>query len=256
MHSSKSVEVVLLPMFADNYLFLIVCGSDVIAIDPGDPEVVETYLGQTGFRLRAVLSTHHHADHTGGNLRLQEQFGCEIYGCAADRRRIPGATQLVQPEQSFTVCGLDFHVIDVSGHTIGHIAYYLPASHQLYVGDALFSLGCGRLFEGSPRQMHRSLQRIADLPNETLVYAAHEYTVDNGKFALGVDQGNRDLQRFLATAIELRELGEPTIPFQLGMQKLCNPFLRVHDRAIQQEFATVGDDVQTFAALRAAKDHA
>lgn len=251
--AAYSVDVV--PMFQDNYLFSLRFGNEVILIDPGDFIAVREYLERENIRPMAILNTHHHPDHVGGNKELYKIYGCPIYGNAKDKARLPGVTDFFTPGDQLQVGPLNVEVIDVSGHTIGHCAFYDAFAKKLFVGDSLFSLGCGRMFEGNPEMMLGALQRLTQLPASTLVYAAHEYTLANGAFSLTVDSKNTILQDYVKRCRELREIDIPTVPFNLGLQLSCNPFLRTADETIQAHFQTQNDEVATFAAMRTAKDN-
>ncbi len=196
-----------------------------MVVDPGDAEVIANALQLRGLELVAILITHHHADHIGGVDALCQQWPeARVFG--PHDERITADIRLSEAMQADTgVPGLPcFTVMEVPGHTRSHIAYYAPG--ELYCGDTLFIGGCGRLFEGTPQQMHASLSKIRALPDDTQVYCAHEYTLDNLEFATWVEPDNAALQDFRARAIEMRQRGEPTVPSALGNEKQCNPFLR------------------------------
>ncbi len=254
------MQVYLLPVLNDNYIFLLhnPDTNTAIVIDPAIAPPVKAKLAELGADLIAILNTHHHWDHIGGNQELLEAFpNLVIYGGALDQGRIPH-------QQIFLNSGdrLDFNgtfgnnpaeVFFIPGHTIAHIGYYFPNSGDLFCGDTLFGGGCGRLFEGTPAQMLNSLQTLAQLPDLTKVWCAHEYTLNNLKFALTVDSQNIALQQRLAAATALRAINQPTIPSTIGLEKQTNPFLGGDRPEIQ---AKVGftDPVRVFTKLRRLKD--
>lgn len=250
-----------LPAFADNYLWLIHDGKDAAIVDPGDATVVQEALGARQLRLQAILVTHHHPDHVGGVQALKATTGATVYAPAAEAAKIPGIDRGVADADIVDLQNpaLKLQVIAVPGHTLGHVAYYCAGYAWLFCGDTLFSGGCGRLFEGSPGQMHASLQRLAALPGATQVYCAHEYTVANLRFAHAVESGNAQVGAALARATALRAAGQPTLPTSIGRERQINPFLRCHENALAAavQVAPHGDgnhDVEVFATLRRQKD--
>ena len=256
-------EAIPLPAFKDNYLWLLVQSSNAVAVDPGDADVVRSALQEKKLSLQAILLTHHHADHTGGAEILQREYGCPVFGPALEP--IPATTHLVNEGKAVEVLGQSFQVLDVPGHTRGHIAYWCKSAQALFCGDTLFAAGCGRLFEGTPQDMWQSLQKIAALPDETRIYCAHEYTAANLRFAHAVEPANLDIQRRQAQVHEQRARGEPSIPSTLAQERLTNPFLRAALPTVQAAVALqtaqldslklLPEPLQTFARLRAWKDH-
>lgn len=249
--------VLALPAFTDNYIWLIHDQRHALVVDPGDAQPVIKLIDQLGLELLAILNTHHHADHVGGNLQLRNRYGCAIYGPGMEV--IPALTHpLAEGDHiSFPDLALRFQIIGTSGHTLGHIAYY--GAGYLFCGDTLFGCGCGRLFEGSPGQMQRSLARLAQLPDDTLVCCAHEYTLSNILFAKTVDGANQALLARDQADRYKRERGLPTLPSTLQLEKATNPFLRCHLPALAQAAESLlghrpADEVEVFAALRSAKD--
>ncbi len=233
-------------------------GHHAIVVDPGDAQPVFDALAHHKLQLAAILVTHHHSDHTGGVAALHAATGAKVWGPA--RERIPEPfTPLVQGDIAQAL-GLRFEVIDVPGHTAGHIAYFLPASAAqapvLFCGDTLFSGGCGRLFEGTPAQMLASLDALAALPGDTRVCCAHEYTLANLKFARAVEPGNDELTHYNARCESLRAQGQPTLPSQLAIERRINPFLRSREatvfRAVRAhaELSADAAEAEVFAALR------
>jgi hydroxyacylglutathione hydrolase len=241
----------------DNYGFLVHDGASGItaAIDAPEAARIDAALAAREWKLTHILNTHHHFDHAGGNLELQSRWNCTIIGAKSDAARIPGISRVVADGEVFDLGGHSVEVMDVSGHTRGHVAYYFREDGILFSGDALFALGCGRLFEGSAEQMWSSLQRIMALPDETVIYCAHEYTQANARFALSVEPGNTELVARAKEIDRLRAENKPTIPSTLGEEKRTNPFLRPTSREIQENVGKVGASViDVFAETRRRKD--
>jgi hydroxyacylglutathione hydrolase len=244
------------PAFQDNYLWVLHDGQQALVVDPGDAQPVLAFLQRTGLQLAAILVTHHHADHVGGVAQLRAATGAKVFGPAAED--IPGPFEPHAEGDVVRALGFDWQVIDVPGHTAGHIAYYCPdvdGRPLLFCGDTLFSGGCGRLFEGTPAQMLASLDKLAALPVDTRVCCAHEYTLSNLKFARAVEPANGELQRYQQACEALRARQEPTLPSTIGEERRINPFLRSRETAVReaaQAFngADPRDDVAVFAAIR------
>lgn len=248
-----------IPAFADNYLWLLHDGKRALVVDPGDAEPVLRALEQHALQLESILVTHHHADHTGGVDVLRQACGAKVYGPATER--IPKPFTPLHGGDTVHALGLDFQVLDVPGHTAGHIAFYTPccklegnSKPLLFCGDTLFSGGCGRLFEGTPAQMLASLDKLAALPGNTVVCCTHEYTLSNLRFALAVEPGNADLVAYQARCVRLREENQPTLPTSIAQELLVNPFLRTRQATIMaaaRRFdASAHDDNTVFAAIR------
>lgn len=255
------MQVSLLPVLSDNYIFLLHDSLQKIAavVDPAEAQPVLQRLEELGAKLVAIFNTHHHMDHVGGNQQLLQRFpdAC-VYGGAFDRGRIPGQQVFLQEGDRVEFAGRTGSVFFVPGHTSGHIAYYFPPTAsdelgELFCGDTLFAGGCGRLFEGTPTQMLDSLSKLRCLPEKTRVWCAHEYTLKNLEFALTVDEKNPDLQRRYTEVQAARSRSEVTIPSEIGIEKRTNPFLRWEEPALQAAVKS-SEAVQVFARLRGMKD--
>lgn len=230
-------------------------GREAMVVDPGDAQAVLDALRQMGVQLKTILVTHHHADHTGGVNALRQATGAEVFGPA--RETIPEPLTRLKQGEHLQCLGLSFKVMEVPGHTLGHIAYFcdeIDGAPLLFCGDTLFSAGCGRLFEGSPAQMLASLDAVAALPEHTRVCCTHEYTLSNLKFACAVDPENQTLKQYAAQARALRDSQLPTLPSKLMLERQVNPFLRTREpaiiRAVQGFDASANGEVSIFAALR------
>ncbi len=245
-----------LPAFADNYIWCLV-GDDgaAVVVDPGDAAPVLA-AADDGLRPQAILLTHHHDDHIGGVAALQARFP-DIRVIAPHESRIPLATERVADGEHVQAAGRRFHVVSVPGHTLSHVAFH--TDEHLFSGDALFSLGCGRLFEGTPSQLLGSLSRLASLPSQLLLCCGHEYTVSNAVFARHVDPANVALRQRQEEALAMRRDDRPTLPVSLATEIQCNPFLRTHTAPVRAAVAAflgreVNDDVDVMAGLRHWKD--
>lgn len=251
-----------IPAFQDNYIWLLrhSGGNTACVVDPGDAAPVVEALTARDLRLSAILVTHHHPDHVGGVAQLVAEYGATVYG--PESPYFKGADVILRDGDTCRVLDLEFHVMTVPGHTLDHIAYYhhTPGSPPaLFPGDTLFAGGCGRLFEGTPEQMHHSLDRLAKLPGNTRIFCAHEYTLANLRFATAVEPGNAALKRRLAEVEALRKKNVPTLPSTLNQEKATNPFLRsaeitVTAAAERHSGKPCPGSVATFAAIRAWKD--
>jgi hydroxyacylglutathione hydrolase len=250
------LHVVPLPALADNYIWLMHDeGGNAIVVDPGEAGPVEAALGARQLKLRAILLTHHHNDHIGGAQALRAAFDVPVY--APDDERIGVATHRLRDGETLVLArpSARFDVLAVPGHTRSHIVY--AGEGVLLCGDTLFSLGCGRLFEGTPAQMLSSLQRLASLPGDLLVCCGHEYTAANGRFAQTIEPDNTALRQRLDEVAKLRAQHQPSVPATLASELACNPFLRVNSAAVIdwcRQHGAVNDPVACFAALRSAKD--
>lgn len=237
------MEVVLVPAFTDNYIFLARYGEDgrALVVDPGEAGPVLAEAARLGWSITHVLNTHWHADHTGGNAAVKAATGAEIIGPADEAAKIPTLDRMVRGGDTVALGPLMARVIDVPGHTAGHIAFHFAEPSAVFVGDTLFALGCGRLFEGTAGQMHASLAALMALPDDITVYCAHEYTAANARFAVTVDPGNAALAERAAAIAITRARGEPTVPTSIGLERATNPFVRTPSST-------------EFARLRSAKD--
>lgn len=240
----------------DNFGVLIHDGSTGLtaSIDAPNEQAIRDALQRRGWNLDLILTTHHHQDHVEANVALKQSFGAKIIGPVDEQ--IPAIDQSVRGGDSFAFGGFTVEVIATPGHTAGEISFYLPQAKVVFTGDCLFSLGCGRLFEGSPVDMFASLQRLAALPADTAVYCGHEYTKSNGRFALDVDGNNPLLQSRVEEVDRLCAENQPTLPSTIGQELATNPFLRCHDASIRQNLAMTGaTDVEIFTQLRKLKDN-
>ncbi|MEE1866638.1 hydroxyacylglutathione hydrolase [Pseudomonas auratipiscis] len=256
------IQIDALPAFTDNYIWLLQDSANqhCAVVDPGDAAPVLAWLERhPGWRLTDILVTHHHHDHVGGVEQLKQTTGARV--CGPAQERIPGRDLALDDHASVRVLGLDLQIIAVPGHTLGHIAYYCDstATPLLFCGDTLFAAGCGRLFEGTPEQMHHSLQRLAALPAQTLVYCTHEYTLSNLRFAKAVEPENPHIAQRFADVTELRAHDRITLPSTLALERLTNPFLRTTETSVKEkldERSTLINPTPSavFAGLRAWKD--
>jgi hydroxyacylglutathione hydrolase len=238
------LEIVAVPAFADNYLWLVheESSGETAVVDPGDPAPVLAEADRRGWRITKILNTHWHPDHTGGNLAIKHATGAEIWGPAGENGRVPGLDRPLREGDRASIGSHQAEVWEVPGHTLGHIAYVFRDDGVAFVGDTMFAMGCGRLFEGTPEQMHRSLRRLADLPDDTRLYCAHEYTLSNARFAAHAFPGERAIADRLKSVEAARQAGEMTVPTTVEAERATNPFL-------------LARDTRHFAELRQAKDN-
>ncbi len=257
------MDVVTIPQLSDNYAYLIVDPStgEAGVVDCAEAAPVLAEVAARGVRLTAILATHHHFDHVGGNADLLARCSnLRVYGSSDDAPRIPGITDRVRDGDAVEVGALRGQVVLIPAHTSGHVAYWFPEERAVFTGDTLFAGGCGRLFEGDAAQMMTSLGKLAALPDDTRVYCGHEYTERNLEFALGLEPGNAALRARMAAVLELRQAGRPSIPGTIADEKATNPFLRTASAeladSVRARGADVppGDAVALFAAVRALKD--
>jgi hydroxyacylglutathione hydrolase len=251
------LEIYQFPCLSDNYGVLIhdAAAAVTAAIDAPDAGAVSRACREKGWRLTHILNTHHHADHTDGNAALKSETGCRIIGPAAEAGKIPGLDDKVGDGDTYQFGNFEARVLATPGHTAGHISYWFPDASVAFVGDTLFALGCGRLFEGSAELMWSSLSKIAALPPETTIYCGHEYTLSNAEFAVTIEPENAALQARLAEIRTLRENDRPTLPTTLRLELDTNPFLRPSSPAIQKRLGMEGrPDWEIFGEIRRRKD--
>jgi len=244
------------PCLNDNYGFLAhdPVSGETAAIDTPDAERYLAEAEKLGWTITAIWNTHWHPDHAGGNLEIQQATGCAIIGPAGEADKIPGLERPVSGGDRVLLGQIEASVIDVPGHTLGHIAYHLPTEAAAFVGDAVFALGCGRVFEGDAAMMWNSMTAIKAMPPETTLYCAHEYTQSNARFAETVDPQNAALMAYISEIDDKRSRGEQTVPMGLARELETNPFLRADDPGLQAAMGHPGDAVATFAEVRGRKD--
>ncbi len=252
------LTLVTVPCLSDNYAFLIHndASGETALIDVPEVAPIQKELADRGWTLSEILITHHHDDHIQGVAELRAATGARVTGAAADAHRLPPLDRQVAEGDTLTVCGEEMHVIDVSGHTVGHVAFHFPASNLVFTADSLMAMGCGRLFEGTPAQMWDSLSKLAALPGETVVCSGHEYTLSNAKFALTIEPENAALQSRAAAIQAARDKGEPTVPSKLCEEMDTNPFLRANLTEVKDAIGMTGaPDAEVFAEIRKRKDN-
>ncbi|MAB14522.1 hydroxyacylglutathione hydrolase [Parvibaculum sp.] len=253
-----SLEIHQFPCLNDNYGYLVhePKSGATAAIDTPDAKAIEKALKEKGWTLTHILNTHHHYDHAGGNEELKAKTGCTIIGPKGEAAKIPGLDRAVGDGDMVELGEARARVFDVPGHTAGHVAYYFEDDGVAFVGDTLFALGCGRLFEGTPEQMWTSLSKLMALPDDTIVYCAHEYTQANARFAVTVDPENEALAARAKEIDEKRAKGEWTVPTTIGLEKATNPFLRAADPKLRHAIGLdAASDVEVFAETRHRKDN-
>jgi len=249
------LEIIPIPAFQDNYIWLLKCGAHTVVIDPGDAAPVIATLKSLSLTLDAILITHHHSDHIGGVAELLKHWPeANVYAPKREQYNFPhqavGENDVVQ----LKTLNLDLAVMETPGHTLGHVVYY--GANMLFCGDTLFGAGCGRLFEGTPKQMYHSLKRLAKLPKNTAIYCTHEYTEHNLRFARSLDPGNAALAVRQVDAAAIRLAGKPTLPSNIGLELETNPFLRCHTAAIQlASSANNTNSLAVFAVIREMRNH-
>ena len=251
------IEIRQFPCLQDNYGYLVHCPGTALtaAIDTPDAEAIDAALEREGWRLSHILNTHWHPDHAGGNAALKRRWGCTVIGPRGEADKIPGLDMRVGEGDVVELGGLSARVLDVPGHTAGHIAYWFDLDGVAFVGDTLFALGCGRLFEGTAPMMWNSLQKLIALPDETRVFCAHEYTQSNARFALTIEPGNPALAARAQEIDRLRAEGKPTVPSTMGLEKRTNPFLRPKSTEIRARLnLNAAGDATVFGEIRRRKD--
>ncbi len=254
----SQLEIYQFPCLGDNYGILIHDAENNLtaAIDTPEAEAITAALKTKGWNLTHILNTHHHFDHTGGNEALKKETGCQIVGPAEEASRIPGIDIQLKEGDTFTFGSHVAKILDTRGHTSGHISYWFEQDEVIFVGDTLFAMGCGRLFEGTPEVMWYSLQKIMELPSDTVIYCGHEYTLGGAEFALSIEPDNEALNDRYKKVKQLREDGQPTLPTTLDEEMATNPFLRPSSLEIQKTLNMVGKtDLEIFTEIRARKDN-
>src|SRR6201991_3563609 len=249
-----ALEIEIVPCLSDNYASLVKWGSQCAVVDPSEPEPVRAALARTGWKLTHILNTHHHLDHCGGNLDLKQETGAVVVGPGKDAARIPGLDVGVDETTGWEFDGRKVQVLEVPAHTRGAITFVIDGN--AFTGDTLFTLGCGRLFEGNPRTMWTSLSKLMTLPDDTRIWCGHEYTQSNGRFALTLEPGNAALKARMDEVIANRQAGKPTVPSTLGLEKKTNPFLRPDSAEIRKSLGMENaDTVSAFGEIRERKNN-
>lgn len=255
----QDLQIILVPCMSDNYGVLVHAPDTgaTLAIDAPDAAALEKALDEKGWVLTDIFVTHHHADHTQGIGPLKARFGCKVTGPAGEADRIANLDATVDESATLAFANHPVRVIETPGHTLGHVVYYFPQDRLLFSGDTLFSMGCGRIFEGDAQGMWGAMEKLLTLPDDTAIYCGHEYTAANGRFALTVEPENPALVNRMAEVTALRERNRPTLPTTLGREKETNPFLRAHSPAIRARLGLAGvPDWKVFQRLRELKNKA
>ncbi len=230
------IDIIVLPVLKDNYAYILHNNEsgECAIIDPSVADEVIAFCDSKSWKLNYIVNTHHHWDHVGGNLELKATYGARIFGADADKHRIPGIDQTVFPGQDFDLLGMRWQVIDTPGHTIGHVAFYIPELKSLFCGDTLFGLGVGGIFEGTPAQMWQSLAALKSLPADTQIYCGHEYTLAFAPLAVRLEPDRKDIKDYIASVKQKRIKGEPSVPFLMQTERQFNPYLRADDPVMQE----------------------
>lgn len=252
------IEIIIVPCLSDNYAYLLrdAATGRIGLVDAPEADPISAALEARGWPLDMILITHHHGDHVAGVDTLRQRYGSQIVGAAADAARLPSLDIAVHEGDAVAIGESEASVLDVPGHTVGHIAYYFADAGMLFSADSLMALGCGRLFEGSPEQMWNSLSKMAALPLQTSVYSGHEYSEANARFAVSVDPDNPALKDRVKRIADDRRHGRPTVPASLETELATNPFLRASDPAVKARLGLSGEtDDRVFAEIRRRKDH-
>lgn len=253
-----SFTIETIPCLSDNYAFLIHndASGQTALVDAPEAGPIQQALSDKGWALDLILLTHHHADHIDGVEPLRDRFGATVIGGAADTHRLPPLDRAVSEGDIIKFAGVDIHVLDVPGHTVGHIAFHMPDAAAAFTADSLMALGCGRLFEGTPNQMWDSLSKLAALPGDTMICSGHEYTQANARFALTIEPANADLISRTSRIDADRSAGKATVPSTLATELATNPFLRAHLPEVKAAIGmTDASDVEVFAEIRKRKDN-
>lgn len=238
------LEIIRIPVLSDNYVWLVhePESGETMVVDPAVAEPVLAEAAKRGWTITQIWNTHWHPDHTGGNAAIKEATGCHITGPEAERERIPTLDTFVKEGDTVKLGNVVADVIDVPAHTAGHIAFYIPSEKVALVGDTLFAMGCGRLFEGTAEQMYDNMRKLESLPDDTKIYCAHEYTQSNGEYALVAEPDNLALKERMAEVLTLRSRGEATVPTTIGQERATNPFMRAASAAELGERRTAKDN--------------
>ncbi|MCV6591376.1 MAG: hydroxyacylglutathione hydrolase [Silicimonas sp.] len=250
-------ELVTIPCLSDNYAYLLIKDGEAVVVDVPEAAPLLAAVAERGVKVRDVILTHHHFDHVQGLDEVKEGLGTpvRVIGCAADADRLPALDLALGEGDALQVLGADVQVFDVSGHTLGHLAFYVPEAGVAFTADSLMALGCGRVFEGTMDQMWAGLQKLAALPGETVIASGHEYTEANGRFALTIEPENQALQDRMARIRDARAEGRPTVPSTLSEELATNPFLRAHLAEVKKGLNMVGNsDPDVFGEIRRRKD--
>jgi len=251
------IEIIQIPALKDNYIYLLVDKetNQTACVDPSESMIVFQELEKQKLNLDFIYNTHHHSDHTGGNIDLKNRFKCKIVGSNADKKRIPGIDICLKNNDEFFLGNSKFIVFNTPGHTVGHICFFFLNEMLLFCGDTLFSMGCGRIFEGTHKQMWSSLKKIRSLPDSTLIYCGHEYTKSNIEFALSLEPHNSELKKKYQDIILKRTEDKPTIPSKLSEEKRFNPFLKVDDKEfLESTNLKENSSLEVFSKIRIQKD--
>jgi hydroxyacylglutathione hydrolase len=247
------IDIEIIPCLTDNYAYLVRSGENCAVVDPSEAGPVKAALARLGLKLTHILNTHHHLDHTGGNLALKQETGAIVVGPGKDKARIPGLDVGVDEKTGWQFDGRKVEVLEVPAHTRGAITFVIDGN--AFTGDTLFLMGCGRLFEGDPQMMWTSLSKLMLLPEQTRIYCGHEYTESNGRFALSLEPGNQALQERMAQVRTVRAQSQPTVPSTLELEKQTNPFLRPDAVEIRKTLGMENNTiVEVFGEIRARKD--
>ena len=255
-NTMSAIEIAQFSCLSDNYGYLVhdATSGETACIDTPEAAPILAMLDRRGWQLTQIWNTHHHYDHAGNNLELKEKTGCTIIGPAGEADKIPGIDRAVDDGDIVHLGAHQAHILNVGGHTLGHIAYHMKG--HAFVGDSLFALGCGRVFEGTMAQMWSSLEKLNALPDGTQIYCAHEYTSANAAFAVTIDPNNPALQARVAEIAALRAENKPTVPTEISLERATNPFLRATDTAVQAHLGMSGAaPVDVFTEIRARKDN-
>ncbi|HWY60434.1 MAG TPA: hydroxyacylglutathione hydrolase [Rhizomicrobium sp.] len=248
-----TLEIAIVPCLTDNYAYLVKAGGACAVVDPSEPGPVKAALKARGWRLTHILNTHHHLDHTGGNMALKQEFGAMVVGPQKDAGRIPEIDIGVEEDGGWEFSGMPVRILEVPAHTRGAITFVMDGN--AFTGDTLFAMGCGRLFEGDPAMMWASLSKLMSLPDSTRIYCGHEYTENNGRFALTLEPGNKALAARMNEVRAARAKGETSMPSTMGLERATNPFLRVGSAEIRKNLGMENaGDVGVFGEIRKQKD--